>query len=103
MKVLDPLGTVNPGGPTPASRQGIHPDRVGAGCCAEAVIVRAISDPNGIQWRGTVHDLPGHLKGSRREILYRARMDGREAALIRAMGIEVRRYLERKGVRGVEE
>jgi len=35
---------------------------------------------------------------SLREILYRARMDGREAALIRAMGIEVRRYLERKGV-----
>ncbi|MEP7325060.1 MAG: RNA methyltransferase [Gemmatimonadota bacterium] len=35
---------------------------------------------------------------SLREILYRARMDGREAALIRAMGIEVRRYLERKGL-----
>ncbi|HEV8125834.1 MAG TPA: RNA methyltransferase [Gemmatimonadales bacterium] len=36
---------------------------------------------------------------SLREILYRARMDGREAALIRAMGIEVRRYLERKGLK----
>jgi TrmH family RNA methyltransferase len=35
---------------------------------------------------------------SLREILYRARMDGREAALVRAMGIEVRRYLERKGL-----
>lgn len=33
-----------------------------------------------------------------REILYRARMDGREAALVRAMGIEVRRFLERKGI-----
>lgn len=41
---------------------------------------------------------PGMVMRSFREILYRARLDGREAALIRAMGIEVRRYLERKGV-----
>lgn len=40
----------------------------------------------------------GMVMRSLREILYRARMDGREAALIRAMGIEVRRYLERKGL-----
>lgn len=33
-----------------------------------------------------------------REILYRAELDGREAALIRAMGIEVVRYLSRRGV-----
>ncbi len=33
-----------------------------------------------------------------REILYRADLDAREAALVRAMGIEVRRYLERQGL-----
>jgi TrmH family RNA methyltransferase len=32
-----------------------------------------------------------------REIVHRARLDGREAALVRAMGIEVVRYLERVG------
>jgi tRNA C32,U32 (ribose-2'-O)-methylase TrmJ len=32
-----------------------------------------------------------------REIVFRAALDGREAALIRAMGIEVSRYLERVG------
>lgn len=39
-----------------------------------------------------------HVLRSFREIIYRADLDGREAALIRAMGIEVRRYLERRGV-----
>lgn len=33
-----------------------------------------------------------------REIVYRASLDGREASLIRAMGIEVVRYLERAGI-----
>jgi tRNA (cytidine32/uridine32-2'-O)-methyltransferase len=32
-----------------------------------------------------------------REILYRAELDGREASLVRAMGIEIVRYLERVG------
>lgn len=35
-----------------------------------------------------------------REVMYRASLDGREASLIRAMGIEVVRYLERLEVRG---
>jgi len=35
---------------------------------------------------------------SLREIIYRAEPDGREASLVRAMGIEVVRYLERTGV-----
>jgi tRNA (cytidine32/uridine32-2'-O)-methyltransferase len=34
---------------------------------------------------------------SLREILYRAELDGREASLVRAMGIEVVRYLQRVG------
>ena len=33
-----------------------------------------------------------------REVFFRAGLDGREASLIRAMGIEVVRYLEREGV-----
>lgn len=33
-----------------------------------------------------------------REIVHRAGLDGREASLVRAMGIEVVRYLERVGV-----
>jgi hypothetical protein len=32
-----------------------------------------------------------------REIVFRAELDGREASLVRAMGIEVVRYLERVG------
>ena len=35
---------------------------------------------------------------SLREILHRAELDGREASLVRAMGIEVVRYLARAGV-----
>jgi len=41
---------------------------------------------------------PERVMRSFREILFRSQMDGREAALVRAMGIEVRRYLERKGI-----
>jgi TrmH family RNA methyltransferase len=39
-----------------------------------------------------------HVMRSFREIIFRAGLDGREASLLRAMGIEVRRFLERKGV-----
>lgn len=41
---------------------------------------------------------PESVMRSFREIMFRARLDGREAALIRAMGIEVRRFLDRKGI-----
>jgi tRNA/rRNA methyltransferase len=33
-----------------------------------------------------------------REVMFRAELDGREASLVRAMGIEVVRYLERRGI-----
>lgn len=39
-----------------------------------------------------------HVMRAFREIVFRAGLDGREASLLRAMGIEVRRFLERKGV-----
>ncbi len=39
---------------------------------------------------------PDHVMRSLREVMFRAELDGREASLIRAMGIEVVRYLERE-------
>jgi TrmH family RNA methyltransferase len=41
---------------------------------------------------------PATVMRSLREILFRADLDHREAALIRAMGIEVVRFFERKGI-----
>jgi TrmH family RNA methyltransferase len=40
--------------------------------------------------------LPDNVMRSFREIVFRARLDGREASLVRAMGIEVVRFLERE-------
>lgn len=40
--------------------------------------------------------LPDNVMRSFREIVFRARLDGREASLVRAMGIEVVRFLERQ-------
>jgi hypothetical protein len=37
-----------------------------------------------------------------REIIHRAALDGRESSLVRAMGIEVVRYLDRAGLPVVE-
>jgi TrmH family RNA methyltransferase len=39
--------------------------------------------------------LPDNVMRSFREIMFRARLDGREASLVRAMGIEVVRFLDR--------
>ena len=39
---------------------------------------------------------PEHVMRSLREVMYRAELDGREASLIRAMGIEIVRFLERE-------
>jgi TrmH family RNA methyltransferase len=57
-------------------------------------------------WEGALHAIdffktrqPGSVLRSFREIMYRAALDGREASLVRAMGIEVVRFLERAGVR----
>ena len=41
---------------------------------------------------------PDRVLRGLRELFYRAELDGREAALVRAMGIEVVRFLERHGV-----
>ncbi len=41
---------------------------------------------------------PEHVMRSLREVLHRADLDAREASLIRAMGIEVVRFLERRGL-----
>ncbi|MGH7628837.1 MAG: RNA methyltransferase [Gemmatimonadales bacterium] len=39
---------------------------------------------------------PEHVMRSLREVMFRADLDGREASLVRAIGIEVVRYLERE-------
>ncbi|HET8625367.1 MAG TPA: TrmH family RNA methyltransferase [Gemmatimonadales bacterium] len=39
---------------------------------------------------------PEHVMRSLREVMFRAELDGREASLIRAMGIEIVRFLERE-------
>jgi tRNA (cytidine32/uridine32-2'-O)-methyltransferase len=39
---------------------------------------------------------PEHVMRSFREVVFRAGLDGREASLLRAMGIEVVRFLDRK-------
>jgi tRNA C32,U32 (ribose-2'-O)-methylase TrmJ len=41
---------------------------------------------------------PDNVMRGLRELFFRAELDGREATLVRAMGIEVVRYLERVGV-----
>jgi TrmH family RNA methyltransferase len=41
---------------------------------------------------------PDHVMRSFREIVFRAALDAREASLVRAMGIEVSRFLAREGV-----
>jgi tRNA (cytidine32/uridine32-2'-O)-methyltransferase len=41
---------------------------------------------------------PAHVMRSFREIVFRASLDAREASLLRAMGIEVSRFLAREGV-----
>ena len=46
---------------------------------------------------------PQAVMRSFREIVYRAELDGREATLLRAMGIEVVRYLSRMGVAAAAE
>jgi tRNA C32,U32 (ribose-2'-O)-methylase TrmJ len=56
-------------------------------------------------WRGALWAIdffktrrPESVMRSFREIIHRAAPDGREATLLRAMGIEVVRYLERAGL-----
>jgi TrmH family RNA methyltransferase len=42
--------------------------------------------------------MPEHVMRSLREMVYRADLDGREATLLRAMALEVVRFLEREGI-----
>lgn len=56
-------------------------------------------------WEASLHDIeflktrqPDLIMRTFREIVYRANPDSREASLLRAMGLEIRNYLRRKGV-----
>ena len=56
-------------------------------------------------WERSLHDIeflktrqPDLVMRTFREIIYRANPDGREAALLRAIGLEIGNYLRRKGL-----
>jgi TrmH family RNA methyltransferase len=81
-------------------RKPIKPPRRPADPAAMALLERLFAD-----WRRALWAIDffktrqqDHVLRSWREILFRADLDGREASLVRAMGIEVVRFLERQGL-----
>ena len=70
---------------TERSTSGYSSSRASAECCFESL--RRLSARRSES-----------VMRSFREIVHRAAPDGREASLVRAMGIEVVRYLERGGI-----
>ena len=75
------------------------PRRKGGGAAAGDQLAWLFAD-----WERALHAVeffktrqPDQVMRALREVVYRARPEVREAALIRAMGIEVVRFLERKG------
>jgi tRNA/rRNA methyltransferase/tRNA (cytidine32/uridine32-2'-O)-methyltransferase len=83
-------------------RQGFKPPRKVVGPPESGLLERLFAD-----WEKALESIDffktrqtDHVMRSFREILFRADLDGREAALIRAMGIEVVRFLERERERG---
>jgi tRNA C32,U32 (ribose-2'-O)-methylase TrmJ len=80
-------------------RRPIKPPRRPAPPASAALLARLFADWQRALWaidffktRQTDHVMRGF-----RELIYRAEPDVREASLVRAMGIEVVRYLERAG------
>lgn len=81
-------------------RRPIKPPRKPADPAAMELMERLFAD-----WRRALHAIEffktrqtDNVMRSLREVLFRAELDAREASLIRAMGIEVVRFLERKGL-----
>jgi TrmH family RNA methyltransferase len=79
----------------------LKPPRNRAGPATHAQLEELFTD-----WQGALNAIdffktrqPASVLRSFREIVFRASLDGREASLLRAMGIEVVRFLERAGVR----
>jgi tRNA C32,U32 (ribose-2'-O)-methylase TrmJ len=78
----------------------IKPPRKPAGPAPTELLERLFED-----WRRALWSIEffktrqsAHVMRSWREIIFRADLDAREASLVRAMGIEVSRFLERKGI-----
>jgi tRNA C32,U32 (ribose-2'-O)-methylase TrmJ len=79
----------------------LKPPRNRAGPATHAQLEELFTD-----WQGALEAIdffktrqPASVLRSFREIVFRASLDGREASLLRAMGIEVVRFLERAGLR----
>jgi TrmH family RNA methyltransferase len=76
----------------------LKPPRRQAGPATQEQLEQLFSD-----WERTLSTIdffktrqPEHVMRSLREVMFRAELDGREASLLRAMGIEVVRFLERE-------
>jgi TrmH family RNA methyltransferase len=81
-------------------RRPIKPPRKPADPASAELMERLFAD-----WRRALYAIEffktrqsDHVMRSLREVLFRSDLDAREASLIRAMGIEVVRFLERKGL-----
>jgi tRNA C32,U32 (ribose-2'-O)-methylase TrmJ len=75
----------------------IKPPRNQADSATSAQLEELFTDWTGALWAVDFFKTrrPESVMRSFREIVFRAALDGREASLLRAMGIEVVRYLER--------
>ncbi len=81
-------------------RRPIKPPRKPAGPASMELMERLFADWGRALWAIDFFKTrqADHVLRSVREVLFRARLDGREASLFRAMGIEVVRFLERSGI-----
>lgn len=81
-------------------RRPIKPPRKPAEPATKELLERLFSDWQRALWAIDFFKTrqADHVLRSWREILFRAELDGREASLVRAMGIEVVRFLERNGL-----
>lgn len=81
-------------------RRPIKPPRKPADPASMALLERLFADWQRALWAIDFFKTrqSDHVMRSLREVLFRAELDAREASLIRAMGIEVVRFLERSGL-----
>jgi len=81
-------------------RRPIKPPRRPAGPASLELMERLFADWQRALWAIDFFKTrqSDHVMRSFREVLFRAELDAREASLIRAMGIEVVRFLERSGL-----
>ena len=81
-------------------RMPVKPPRRRADAAAGALLELLFADWERALWAVDFFKTrqPGHVMRSVREVAFRADLDGREATLLRAMMLEVVRFLERQGI-----